>query len=1694
MKTKFFQKFFSVVNIISLTLQLIAPLVTFSPIPAFAAIDPTITWNVDKNSFKISGIDSYSLYYQTDSKTELVNGSKTEVYAGTCSTGGTCTPETPLRGILKSGTSDQVFTINSNALSVIQTISTTASDLTAEEMTWLSNPTPENLAKLTQTTPNSIPAPPENSSTSSGQTVTPPVSTSSAVTTDQPLVSEQKGKLSVSLLDGPVSPSIFTNQADYSPTGTAIISGSGLTPNTPYTLVITSDNLVYTATVVTNMNGTFTYSYQLDGIYRPNYKVEVVLGNTIIATTAFTDSASVTTTLSGVACMADQPGQTGLTCTANDISIATVSGITIIGHGCRFPGDTIDFTANWQIQSNANNRYNVGLWFATNGQTNALHGTCSVTSLPSTPNPPFFDGGSSCGGINKPDPGTLSITQTAICNPDSNGFLKLPYCTSWQQNSGACTTPTDTVPGAPSKCNCNNGFSIPITVPPSIEVIKSLSPSNDAGLFNLQVNSTTDATDVGNNGTTGKQTVIVGSNTVGETAGTSTSLSNYTSGVSCVLRGTQTTVSTTGTNPWTLNVTNGQDIVCTITNTRNSGSVELKKVWSGAGGQTTLNIGTSANGTNVASTLTGTNGGTPLTTGTVAVNTGTYYFSETGGLSNYSSALACTDNGNPVTPGANNSLEVSLGHAVICTFTNTLNTGNITISKTTIGGDATFGYTSTIPSNSSFSILTTSGTGSQTFNNVVVGSYTVTESTLAGWNLTNLDCTGGAGPYATSLANRQVSITLNTDESVTCTFTNTKIPTLTVNKVLSPSNDPGLFNLQIDSVTKASGVGNGGTTGAQNVTIGTHNVSETAGISTNLSNYTAVISGDCATDGTITLAAGDVKTCTITNTRNTGSIELKKAWSGTAGQTTLNIGTTASGTDIANTQTGTNGSSPLTTGTKTVNTGTYYVSETDGLTNYDSDLVCTDNTSPMTIGTNDSVVVTTGHTVVCTFTNTRQTGSVKVNKLVDTDGNGTFETSNPTDFTWSLDTLGTNAMGGTVSGVDTGSHSVTENSVTNYHFVGWYQTSSRNFSCAQPEGTILPVSVSVTTGATTEITLCNAVNTGTVIVHKDVQGPTGQDVTDTSTNFQVSLDGGTGQDITDNSTVTYTNVIAGSHNVTESLISTDYTLYGIGTSAGVSGNTSGLTISVTYGGTTNVYVTNRQKYGSITVHKLVDRDANGTFEDTDPTDFTWTLGSAGANVMGSTDSTVVPGDHQVGENDVSGYHFVGWYPTTGTGFSCANPQSTVLPINVNVGPNGTSDFTLCNARDTGTLTVIKSLSPSDDPGKFNLNIDDVTYKTDAGENDSTGAITVLTGSHTASESAGTGTVLSDYTSSISCNNDYFGSGNSLNVDVSTGSDVVCTVTNTRNQGKLLVHKLQDLTGDGKYGTLDSKDFTWGTVLGTTNYAMGGSGETLNTGPYNVYESSVAGYQFTGWFYGDPRENDFGCTDLPQGDQYKSLPTNLAVANGETTEITLCNQFQNPILTISKTNDAGGDKSPGDSVVFTLTISATQSAAFNVFVTDLLAGGFKYHSGTWSATKNGVPFSVPEPVYHSPGVWTLGNMALNDVIVLKYTADISGDEKPGLYKDLAWAAGCKTDTSCSVNDTNSVLSNAVDPGFIADNFVGTQVNVVTNDQSTTSVAGQVLGASTSLPATGGNSVWPILATLLLLSGTTLVYFGLKKRYV
>ena len=105
---------------------------------------------------------------------------------------------------------------------------------------------------------------------------------------------------------------------------------------------------------------------------------------------------------------------------------------------------------------------------------------------------------------------------------------------------------------------------------------------------------------------------------------------------------------------------------------------------------------------------------------------------------------------------------------------------------------------------------------------------------------------------------------------------------------------------------------------------------------------------------------------------------------------------------------------------------------------------------------------------------------------------------------------------------------------------------------------------------------------------------------------------------------------------------------------------------------------------------------------------------------------------------------------------------------------------------TGTITVTKKLvSNSLDPAKFNLKIDGTTYASNVGNNGTTGAVIVLQGTHTVSETAGTNANLSNYTTRIACSDGSSGYTTSLSgITVNQLDNITCTITNTRKLFKV----------------------------------------------------------------------------------------------------------------------------------------------------------------------------------------------------------------------------------------------------------------------------------------------------------------------
>jgi hypothetical protein len=156
------------------------------------------------------------------------------------------------------------------------------------------------------------------------------------------------------------------------------------------------------------------------------------------------DGSGAADILTDQVCM-EQAAGFGLGCTANDVSLASAINIVIEDDGCAFPGDTVTFTADFEVVLTAQARHDIGIWFAEDGDPNedgALTGACTVATPAYAQDPPYLDldgtndpfpGDNTASGIqdtcgdidNDHNPLFPTITLTVTCIPDNSDPPKL---------------------------------------------------------------------------------------------------------------------------------------------------------------------------------------------------------------------------------------------------------------------------------------------------------------------------------------------------------------------------------------------------------------------------------------------------------------------------------------------------------------------------------------------------------------------------------------------------------------------------------------------------------------------------------------------------------------------------------------------------------------------------------------------------------------------------------------------------------------------------------------------------------------------------------------------------------------------------------------------------------------------------------------------------------------------------------------------------------------------------------------------------------------------------------------------------------------------------------------------------------------------------------------------------------------------
>ena len=203
----------------------------------------------------------------------------------------------------------------------------------------------------------------------------------------------------------------------------------------------------------------------------------------------------------------------------------------------------------------------------------------------------------------------------------------------------------------------------------TVEVINTLSPPSDPGLFDLKVDGTTALADAGNGDTTYQQVVSNGPaiTTVEETAGTDTVMFGYDSAIAC-----DNGASGTGPGPLDLTVPATDSVICTITNTRLSGTLRVVNRMRPASDPGRFDLRVDGAVERAAA-------GDGEGTGPLAVDAGLFEVDEAAvapaNAGDYITAIECRDGGGAIVASAATAAPLDVpvrgGADVTCTFTNT---------------------------------------------------------------------------------------------------------------------------------------------------------------------------------------------------------------------------------------------------------------------------------------------------------------------------------------------------------------------------------------------------------------------------------------------------------------------------------------------------------------------------------------------------------------------------------------------------------------------------------------------------------------------------------------------------------------------------------------------------------------------------------------------------------------------------------------------------------------------------------------------------------------------------------------------------------------------------------------------------------------------------------------------------------------
>ena len=896
----------------------------------------------------------------------------------------------------------------------------------------------------------------------------------------------------------------------------------------------------------------------------------------------------------------------------------------------------------------------------------------------------------------------------------------------------------------------------------------------------------------------------------------------------------------------------GEIITCTYTNTLQTGTIQIEKQTTPAGG-----TGFSFTGTDLPGTSNDTFSLDDDGVKTVSnVPVGTYHVIEDGETGWDLTSISCDDSDSTGT-GSTATFIVAAGETVKCTFNNRQE-GKVIVEKQTDPANSAEAFTfdpgAGLTPTANFDLV---DNGTKSFD-VDPGTYTVDELAETGWDLTSISCddsnSTGTGSTATFI--------VAAGETVKCTFNNRQEGKVIVEKQTDPANSAEAFTFDpgagLTPTANFDLVDNG--TKSFDVDPGTYTVDELAETGWDLTSISCDDSNSTGTGSTATfiVAAGETVKCTFNN-RQEGKVIVEKQTTPANSAEAFTFDPGAGLTPTANFDLVDNGTKSF-----DVDPGTYTVDEL-AETGWDLTSISCDDSNSTGTGSTATFIVAAGETVKCTFNN-RQEGKVIVEKQTDPANSAeafTFDPGAGLTPTANFDLVdnGTKSFD-----VDPGTYTVDELAET-----GWDLTS---ISCddSNSTGTGSTATFIVAAGETVKCTFNNR-QEGKVIVEKQT--------TPANSAEAFTFDPGAGLtptanfDLVDNGTKSF-DVDPGTYTVDE-LAETGWDLTSISCDdSNSTGTGSTATFIVAAGETVKCTFNNRQE-GKVIVEKQTDPANSAEAFTFDPGAGLTPTANFDLVDNGTKSFDVDPGTYTVDELAETGWDL--------TSISCDDSNST--------GTGSTATFIVAagetvkctfNNRQEGKVIVEKQTTPANSAEAFTFDPGaglTPTANFDLVDN-GTKSFDVDPGTYTVDELAETGWDLT----SISCDDsNSTGTGSTATFIVAAGETVKCTFNN-RQEGKVIVEKQTDPANSAEAFTFDPG----AGLTPTANFDLVDNGTKsfdVDPGTYTVDELAETGWDLTSISCDDSNSTGTGST------------ATFIVAAGETVKCTFNNR-QRGTVKVNKT--------------------------------------------------------------------------------------------------------------------------------------------------------------------------------------------------